>query len=196
MEGPPYPKAQPQCLAPRRLAAGRRPAGFVAVVHAEAASRSLTMSRSACSIRSTPGRACATTIFQRALATAINDWQIEKWTSKDSRLKGSDRGRQRGRRCRGRRNPQARRRQEFRPGAAAQPQRRAAGPAPLLADLRGGAGGRPSGRRARLRLRRQSDHGIRLAELLHRGDGRPFAVPADRARQHRAGRRVRAISES
>ncbi len=47
------------------------------------------MSRSACSIRSTPGRACATRISAAALATAINDWQIAKWTSQDSRLKGS-----------------------------------------------------------------------------------------------------------
>ena len=47
------------------------------------------MSRSACSIRSTAGRACATTISPARSATAINDWQIEKWTSKDSRLKGS-----------------------------------------------------------------------------------------------------------
>ena len=47
------------------------------------------MSRLACCVRSTPGRACATRILSAALATAINDWQIAKWTSKDSRLKGS-----------------------------------------------------------------------------------------------------------
>ena len=36
----------------------------------------------------------------------------------------------------------------------------------------------------------------RLAVLLHRGDGRPRAVPADRAGQHRARRRVRALSRN
>ena len=51
-----------------------------------------------------------------------------------------------------------RRRPEFRPGAAAEPHRRAARPAPLLADLRGGRASRPAGRRARLRLQRPSDH--------------------------------------
>ena len=37
---------------------------------------------------------------------------------------------------------------------------------------------------------------VGLAELLHRGDGRTFAVPADRAGKPRAGRRVRALSET
>src|ERR1700686_332735 len=109
---------------------------------------------------------------------------------------GLGRGRQRGRPDGGRRNPQARRRQEFRPGAAAQPQCRAAGAAPLLADLRGGRGSRASGRRPRLRLWRQSDHGLGLAELLHRGDGGTFAVPADRAGEPGAGGRVRAASDA
>ena len=54
----------------------------------------------------------------------------------------------------------------------------------------------PADRRPCLRLRRQSDHRIGLAELLHRGNGRPFAVPADRAREPRAGRRVRAVPET
>ena len=47
------------------------------------------MSCSACSIRWRPGRACAITILPAAICSAINHWQIEKWTSKDSRLKGS-----------------------------------------------------------------------------------------------------------
>ena len=37
---------------------------------------------------------------------------------------------------------------------------------------------------------------VGLAELLHRGDGRPFAVPADRAGEPRARRRVRALSRN
>jgi predicted TIM-barrel fold metal-dependent hydrolase len=41
-----------------------------------------------------------------------------------------------------------------------------------------GGRGRASRRRARFRLRRQSDHAVRLAFLLHRGDGGPLAVPA------------------
>jgi hypothetical protein len=50
-----------QCVAPRRLSAGRRPAGLVAVVHASAASRSQQCrARRAQSAR--PGRASAITI--------------------------------------------------------------------------------------------------------------------------------------
>src|SRR3981189_2613064 len=40
MEGPPYPKAQPTEPPRRRPSAGRRPAGLVAIVHANPASRS------------------------------------------------------------------------------------------------------------------------------------------------------------
>src|SRR6266446_3822142 len=40
MEGPPYPKAPAERVATGRLSAGRRSPGFVAVVHAAAASRS------------------------------------------------------------------------------------------------------------------------------------------------------------
>ena len=47
------------------------------------------MSRSACCVRCRPGRASATRISARRSGSAINDWQIAEWTSKDSRLKGS-----------------------------------------------------------------------------------------------------------
>ena len=47
------------------------------------------MSRSACCVRSIPGRASATTISARHWRAPINDWQIAEWTGKDCRLKGS-----------------------------------------------------------------------------------------------------------
>ena len=184
-----------QCLAPRRLSAGRRPAGLVAVVHAAAASRS-QQCRARRAVPAPYRAGHAQPGSQRGVGDRhqrLADRRMDQPGQPPQRL---GRGRQRGRPGRGRRNPQARRRQEFRAGAVAQPQCRAARAAPLLADLRGRRGGGSADRRARLRLRRQSDHRVGLAELLHRGDGRPFAVPADRAGEHRAGRRVRAASET
>ena len=104
--------------------------------------------------------------------------------------------RERGRRRFGAGNPKARRRQEFRAGAADEPQHRAARSAPLLADLSGGGRGGPADRHPRVRQQRPSDHAGRLAELLHRGDGRPLAVPAVGAGEHGAGGRVRALPEA
>ncbi len=155
-----------------------------------------TTSRSACSIRSTAGRACATRIWPAAICSAINDWQIEKWTSQDKRLKGSIVVAN-----------------EDGLAAAAEIRKRAGDPNFVQVLLlsrnveplgqrrywpiyRGGAGDRPAGRRPCLRLWRQSDHASGLAELLHRGDGRPCAVPADRACKPRARGRVRALSET
>ena len=93
------------------------------------------MSSSACSIRSHTGQGLRNHDLAAAMCSAINDWQIDEWTSKDKRLKGSIVVANEDGVGRGRGNPQARRRQEFRAGAAAQPQCRAARPAPLLADL-------------------------------------------------------------
>ena len=185
-----------QRVAPRRLSAGRRPSRARRCRSCSSSISTRTMSCSACSIRSPPGRASAITILPRRSARRSTTGRSTKWTSKDSRLKGS-----------------VVVANEDGTGAAAEIRKRAgdanfvqvlllsrncraARPAPLLADLRGGGRGGASGRRARLRLRRQPDHRLGLAELLHRGDGRPFAVPADRAREHRAGRRVRAASDA
>ena len=52
-----------------------------------------------------------------AICSAINDWQIEKWTSKDSRLKGSIVVANEDGATAAAGDPQARARQEFRPGA-------------------------------------------------------------------------------
>ena len=196
MEGPPYPKAQPN--ASRRDAyppEGGQQGSSLSFMQKQLLDP-YNVALGVLNPLGATGQGMRNHDLAAALATAINDWQIAKWTSQDSRLKGSVVVANEDGVVRRRRNPPPRRRQELRPGAAAQPQRRAARPAPLLADLRGGRGGGAPGRRARLRLRRQSDHRIRLAEFLHRGDGRPFAVPADRAGQHRAGGRIRAVSET
>ena len=67
MEGPPYPKAQPNASRRDAWPPEGGPAGLLAVLHAEAVARSHITSRSACSIRSTAGRACATRIWPRAI---------------------------------------------------------------------------------------------------------------------------------
>ena len=195
MEGPPYPKAQPNASRRDAYPPEGGPQGsslsFMQKQHLDPNNVALGVLNPL-----NTGQGIRNQDLAAAICSAINDWQIDEMDQQGQPPEGLGRGRQRGRPGRRRRNPQARRRQEFRPGAAAQPQRRAARPAPLLADLRGGGGGRASGRRPRLRLRRQSDHGVGLAELLHRGDGRPFAVPADRAGEPRAGGRVRALPEA
>jgi predicted TIM-barrel fold metal-dependent hydrolase len=88
MEGPPYPKAQPN--ASRRDAyppEGGQQGSSLSFMQKQLSIP--TMSRSACSIRSRTGQGLRNHDLATALATAINDWQIAKWTSQDSRLKGS-----------------------------------------------------------------------------------------------------------
>ena len=75
------------------------------------------------------------------------------------RGRGPGRG---GDRPRGRRRP-------LRPGAAADPHRRAARPPQVLAPLRGGPGARPAGRHPLRRLGPRADHVGRLRLVLHRG---------------------------
>ena len=96
------------------------------------------------------------------------------------------RGALRGRRCLGRRSPQARRQQAVRAGVPAQPHRRGGRPQALLADLRGRGRGRTAGRHPRLRLQRLADDELGLSVVLHRGD--------DRARHRGAGHGHRASS--
>ena len=127
---------------------------------------------------------------------AINDWQVDQWTSKDKRLKASimlpyehgvgaveEIGRRAG-------DP------SFVQVFFLKSYRRATRSAAILADLRGGSGGQPAGRHPRLRLRRLSHNGRRLALLLHRGNGRPLAVLPIASHQHGARGRVRALPEA
>ena len=157
MEGPPYPKAQPNASRRDAWPPEGGPQGSSLSFMQKQLLDPYNVALGVLNPLAT-GQGLRNQDLAGAICSAINDWQIEKWTSKDSRLKGSIVVANEDGAVRRRRNPQARRRHEFRPGAAAQPQRRAARPAPLLADLRGGAGDRPAGRRPCLRLRRQSDH--------------------------------------
>ena len=134
MEGPPYPKAQPN--ASRRDAyppeGGMQGSSlsFMQKQHLDPNNVVLGVLNPL-----KTGQGLRNHDLAAAICSAINDWQIEKWTSKDQRLKGSivvanEDGVTAADEIR-----EARRRQEFRAGAAAQPQCRAARPAPLLADL-------------------------------------------------------------
>ena len=179
-------------LAPRRLAAGRRPAGLVAVLHAEAASRSQQCrARRAQSAQHRAGPAQPGSGAARS-ARRSTTGRSRNGPARTTRLKGSIVVAN-----------------EDGPAAAAEIRKRAGDrnfvQVLLLSRNVEPLGQRrywpiyeaaqevgPAGRRPCLRLRRQSDHRLGLAELLHRGDGRPFAVPADRAGEPRARRRVRA----
>ena len=195
MEGPPYPKAQPNASRRDAYPPEGGPQGSSLSFMQKQLLDPYNVALGVLNPLNT-GQGLRNQDLAAALATAINDWQIDKWTSKDSRLKGS-----------------VVVANEDGPAAAAEIRKRAGDknfvqvlllsrnieplgqrrywPIYEAAEEAGLAG-----RRARLRLRRQSDHRVGLAEFLHRGDGRPFAVPADRACQHRAGRRVRAASET
>ena len=182
MEGPPYPKAQPNASRRDAYPPEGGPQGsslsFMQQQHLDPNNVVLGVLNPLAT-----GQGIRNHDLSAAICSAINDWQIEKWTSKDSRLKGSvvvanEDGPAAAAEIRKRAGDK-----NFVQVLLLEPQCRAARAAPLLADLRGRGRGRASGRRARLRLRRQPDHRLGLAELLHRGDGRPFAVPADRARE-------------
>ncbi len=195
MEGPPYPKAQPNASRRDAYPPEGGPQGsslsFMQKQHLDPNNVVLGVLNPL-----DTGQGMRNQDLAAAICSAINDWQIEKWTSKDSRLKGSIVVAN-----------------EDGPAAAAEIRKRAGdknfvqvlllsrnveplGQRRYWPIYEAARGGRASGRRACLRLRRQSDHRLGLAELLHRGDGRPFAVPADRAGEPGAGRRVRAASET
>src|SRR5262245_28418585 len=99
----------------------------------------------------------------------------------------------RERRARGEGDPSPCRRPAFCARPLSQPHQRAARQAALLADLRGGGGGRPSCRRARLRLERPAHEQYRLALVLHRGDHRAFRFVAGLGGEPDRGGRVRAL---
>ena len=83
----------------------------------------------------TSGQGAQNPDLSAAITHATNEWQIAEWTSRDSRLKGVGGGPVRGCRRLGEGDRTARRRPEFRPGDVAEPDRRTAGAAALLADL-------------------------------------------------------------
>src|SRR5262249_59564934 len=89
MEGPPYPKAQPN--ASRRDAyppeGGRQGSSlsFMQKQHLDPNNVVLGVLNPL----GATGQGMRNHDLAAALASAINDWQIEKWTSKDKRLKGS-----------------------------------------------------------------------------------------------------------
>ena len=131
-----------------------------------------------------------------ALARATNDWQVAEWSGQDKRLRASvvvanEDGEGSAKEIRKRAGDK-----NFAQVLLDEPQHRAARSAPLLADLSGRGRGRAPDRHPCLRQQRPSDHAGRLAELLHRGDGRPLAVPAVGAGEHGAGGRVRALPEA
>ena len=89
MEGPPYPKAQPN--ASRRdacAAAGGGPQGSSLSFMQKQLLDPYQVALGVLNPLNT-GQGIRSHDLSAALATAINDWQIDKWTSKDSRLKGS-----------------------------------------------------------------------------------------------------------
>ena len=88
MEGPPYPKAQPN--ASRRDAwppEGGKQGSSLSFMQKQL----LDPYNVALGVLNPldTGQGLRNHDLAARLATAINDWQIEKWTSKDSRLKGS-----------------------------------------------------------------------------------------------------------
>src|SRR5258708_8318298 len=88
MEGPPYPKAQPN--ASRRDAyppEGGQQGSSLSFMQ----NQLLDPNNVALGLLNPlqTRHALPNHHLSAALATAINDWQIDKWTSKDSRLKGS-----------------------------------------------------------------------------------------------------------
>ena len=88
MEGPPYPKAQPN--ASRRDAyppeGGQQGSSlsFMQQQHLDPNNVALGV---LCPLQT--GQGIRNQDLSAALATAVNEWQIAEWTSKDSRLKGS-----------------------------------------------------------------------------------------------------------
>src|SRR3981081_2976463 len=88
MEGPPYPKAQPNASRRDAYPPEGGPQGsslsFMQTQHLDPNNVALGVLNPLAT-----GQGLRNQELAAALATAINDWQIDKWTSKDSRLKGS-----------------------------------------------------------------------------------------------------------
>ena len=88
MEGPPYPKAQPNASRRDAYPPEGGPQGsslsFMQKQHLDPNNVVLGVLNPLNS-----GQGIRNHDLAGAICSAINDWQIEKWTSKDSRLKGS-----------------------------------------------------------------------------------------------------------
>ncbi len=88
MEGPPYPKAQPNASRRDAYPPEGGPQGsslsFMQQQHLDPNHVALGV---LCPLQT--GQGIRNQDLSAALATAVNDWQIAEWTSKDSRLKGS-----------------------------------------------------------------------------------------------------------
>ncbi len=88
MEGPPYPKAQPNASRRDAWPPEGGPQGsslsFMQAQHLDPNNVALGVLNPL-----NTGQGIRNQDLSAALATAINDWQIDKWTSQDSRLKGS-----------------------------------------------------------------------------------------------------------
>src|SRR5258707_3772463 len=88
MEGPPYPKAQPNASRRDAYPPEGGPQGsslsFMQQQHLDPNNVALGVLNPL-----NTGQGLRNQDLSAALASAINDWQIDKWTSKDSRLKGS-----------------------------------------------------------------------------------------------------------
>ena len=88
MEGPPYPKAQPNASRRDAYPPEGGPQGsslsFMQQQHLDPNNVVLGVLNPLAT-----GQGIRNHDLAAAICSAINDWQIEKWTSKDSRLKGS-----------------------------------------------------------------------------------------------------------
>src|SRR3984957_1705151 len=88
MEGPPYPKAQPNASRRDSYPPEGGPQGsslsFMQQQHLDPNNAARGVLNPLATGQGIRNHELAT-----AICSAINDWQIDKWTSKDSRLKGS-----------------------------------------------------------------------------------------------------------
>ena len=132
--------------------------------------------------------------FSAAMAFAANEFQLEGWNRRDPRLMASVVVAVRGRGGVARRDQAAGGRSPLRPCAHAQPHRRPHGQEAVLADLRGGRGGRLSGRHPCVRHQRAAGEQFRLALVLYRGHDRARILLPGAGHQPDHGRRVRAPS--
>src|SRR5258708_11013184 len=88
MEGPPYPKAQPNASRRDAYPPEGGPQGSSLSFMQKQLLDPNNVALGVLNPLQT-GQGIRNQDLSAALATAINDWQIEKWTARDSRLKGS-----------------------------------------------------------------------------------------------------------
>src|SRR6202790_1821478 len=88
MEGPPYPKGQPKCSPRGAFPPEGRPQGSSLSFMQKQLLDPHNVALGVLNPLNT-GQGLRNQDLAAALATAINDWQIAKWTARDSRLRGS-----------------------------------------------------------------------------------------------------------